>query len=147
MGAPRINVTDRVAEMLPEADRKAMGIKTRGEIDQSLEQKGEAEIQSTVENWLRLNGFWPRSPAYVTGEVPPCGWYIHLHKAKRNPYLLDLLILSPSDGRYLELELKTEKGKLKDHQKSICETDCAPVARSAKESIDIIKKWHFRGME
>lgn len=141
MGAPRIIPTDNVIALMRPDDRKAMGVKTRDEIESGLESKAESEIQNEIEAYLRQNGFWPRSPAYLDGRRPPNGWYIHIHEAKRNPIILDLLIMTLS-GRCLELELKTATGKLREHQLAILgTTDCSVLARSTGEAIDLFRQW------
>jgi len=92
-----------------------------------------------------LCGYWPRTPAFLDGKAPPKGWYIHLHQSKKNPIILDLLILS-HDGRYLELELKTAKGPVRPQQEAILKGR-ASIARSIKEAIEEIQKWEESGGE
>jgi hypothetical protein len=75
----------------------------------------ERKLQADCERWLQLHGWWPRTPDFIARGKPPTGWYIHLHEAKRNPILLDLLLLR-NDGRYVEVELKTCNGKLSSEQ-------------------------------
>jgi len=130
-----------IIEKMSAKDRKELGLKTMAEKEESIDAASEAQIQSEVEAWLRLNGFWPRSDAYLDGKKPPKGWYFHLNKAKRNPIMLDLLIMA-LDGRCLELELKTATGPVRPYQKSILETTaCATMARSTLEAIEKIKEW------
>jgi len=130
-----------IIEKMSAKDRKDLGLKTMAEKGESIDAASEAQIQTEVEAWLRLNGFWPRSDAYLDGKTPDKGWYFHLHKAKRNPILLDLLIMT-LDGRCLELELKTETGPVRPEQKAILETTaCATMARSTVEAITKIKEW------
>lgn len=141
MGAPRITLSDQIIERMKPDDRRAMGLKTRGEIESKLESKAESAIQNEIEAYLRQNGFWPRSPAYLDGRRPPNGWYIHINEAKRNPIVLDLLVTTLS-GRCLELELKTATGKIREHQLAILgTTDCAVLARSTGEAIDLVQRW------
>lgn len=141
MPAPRITPSDKIISMMSSADRKAMKLKTRSEIKEKLEAKAEADIQSEVEGWLRLNGFWPRSPAFLDGQKPPRGFFIHLNQTKKNPLVLDLLIISNS-GRVCELELKTETGAVRPHQQIILDIfPPAKLARSTEEAISILKAW------
>lgn len=141
MGAPRVNLSDKVIAQLPQEERDRLGVKTREESNAALQAKDEATLQRMVESWLKHRGYWPRTPAFLDGRTPPKGWYIHLHQTKKNPLVLDLLIIDPWDGRYLELELKTETGVLKDHQQVIVDVDGAKVARSAEEAVEAVKEW------
>lgn len=141
MPAPRVFPSQDIIEKMSPEDRKAMGLKTRGEIESKLESKVEAQIQSEVEAYLRQNGFWPRSPAYLDGRTPPNGWYVHLNETRKNPILLDLLIMTHS-GRCIEIELKTATGKLREHQQVILDTTkCAHLARSTGEAVGLIQRW------
>ena len=141
MSAPRFTPSDKIVGMMSQTDRKALHLETREEIDTKLEAKDEAQIQREVESWLKLNGFNPRSPAFLDGKTPQKGWFIHINQAKKNPILLDLLIFT-LDGRCLELELKTRTGKIRPEQKAILDTTlCTNIARSTVEAITIIKEW------
>ena len=129
-----------IIEKMSAKDRKALNLKTRDEIDTAIENKAESVIQSEVEAYLKLRGYWPRSPAFLEpSDEPPKGWFFHLNKAKRNPIILDLIIMSK--GRCLELELKTVTGKLRPEQKVILQSDGTALARSSKEAFDIINEW------
>ena len=139
MTAPRFVPNDKIIERMTPEQRKELGLKTRDEIDTKLAEKDEKTIQIGVESWLRLRGYWPRTPAFLDGKAPEKGWYIHLHQSKKNPIILDLLILS-HDGRYLELELKTAKGPVRPQQEAILKGR-ASIARSIKEAVEEIQKW------
>jgi len=142
MTAPRINLSDSVIERMTTDQRKSLKVKTRSEINAKLEEKAEKVIQNEVESWLRHNGFWPRSPAFLDGKVPPRGWYTHTNKAKGNPLTLDLTAWTLEGGNVLELELKTLHGTLRPHQRVILDTTpCAKLARSTEEAIEIIREW------
>lgn len=141
MPAPRINLSDDVISRMSPEQRKEFGVKTREEINAKIDEKDERAIQDKVEGWLTLRGYWPRTPAFLRGQVPPRGWFIHLHKAKCNPYLLDLLILDCHKGRYLELELKTKTGKLSDEQMAIMAGGNCKLARAAEEAASIVIEW------
>ena len=144
MTAPRVALSDRVVDMLSTADRKALGVKTRAEITVAQEQKAEKDIQAVVENWLRQNGYWPRAPAFLDGKTPLCGWYIHLHDTKKNPIILDLLILG-NDGRYLELELKTLTGGVRPEQEAILNAPGRTgLARTTEDAIEMIRQWRMQ---
>jgi len=108
-------VSDKVVAMMDPADRKALGLKTVEERQGKAEEMAEKELQRLCENWLTLHGFRRRTPEGICRPGYCAGWFIHIHEAKRNPILLDLLVLF-NDGRYVEGELKTKTGKLSDEQ-------------------------------
>ena len=129
----------RIIEKMSPGDRKELGLKTDAEKREINETKSEAQVQCEVEALLRLRGYWPRSPAFLDGKTPRRGWYVHLHKTKKNPILLDLLTMS--NGRCLELELKTTSGKVRPEQEAILKSKGTALARSAAEALEIIKQW------
>ena len=114
---------------LSEQDRKELNVRLPEEVASKNEAQVERNLQNDCENYLRLQGFWPRTPEWIAQGRPPKGWYIHLRESKRNPILLDLLILR-NDGRYLEIELKSESGRTTDEQKSILDSQCMAPVRS-----------------
>ena len=130
-----------IAKCMPAAVRKSLHAETGEELADAADVRDEREMQGTCEAHLRLRGYWPRSDAYLTGRQPERGWYIHLHKAKRNPILLDLLILSHS-GEYIEIELKTKTGKLRHNQQVIIghggSTRCC---RSVEAFMLAVREW------
>jgi hypothetical protein len=133
-------LSQRQIDMMSEDDRKALNLKSSEDVTKKLEAKNEAEIQKQVEAYLIQLGYERRTPEDIGRGMSRSGYQIHLYATKRNPILLDLLILSHS-GRYLELELKTATGKLRPEQKAlIAYGGC--LARSAEEAIEIIRKWH-----
>ena len=73
--------------------------------------------------------------------MPRSGWFIHLSQTKRNPILLDLLILSHT-GKYIEIELKTETGKLRVEQEALI-AQGGFLARGSVPAMDIIREWHY----
>jgi len=89
----------------------------------------EKDYQDACEHWLRQRGYWPRTPGHILhfcGEEPERvlspgkfrGWYLHMHKARQNPIILDFLILG-RDGRYLEVELKAVNGQATPEQAAL----------------------------
>lgn len=132
-----------VIDMMSQADRESRGLKTTQEQKAEMLsaagktiERAERQTQDTVEAWLRQNGYWPRTPYFLnSGSPPESGWYIHLHETRRNPYLLDLLILR-NDGRWVEIELKTSTGRIRTEQADIIRLTGAPVFRSAQDAID-----------
>ena len=114
---PRL-IDDKTIAMMSEADRTALGVRT---VEERQIIKGfelEHELQRACENWLTLHGFRRRTPDDICRPGPCRGWFIHIHEAKRNPILLDLLILF-ADGRYREIELKSRCGKPSVEQDSL----------------------------
>lgn len=130
----------KIIDCMSEKDRSALGLKTADERMASISAKNEAQLQKFVEAYLSQLGYEKRNPSEILRQKPPSGWQVHLHKTKKNPILLDLLILR-NDGSYLELELKTATGKLSEEQEKLVEYG-GSVAYSAEEAVDIIKRWH-----
>lgn len=131
---------DHVINAMSPEDRKVHGIKTAEERREDNERKSEKEIQTTVEQYLIQLGYERRTPEAIFRGLPRSGWFIHLHSAKRNPILLDLLILS-NNGSYLEHELKTGIGKVRPEQEALI-LQGASLSRSAREAIEKINRWH-----
>lgn len=84
----------------------------------------ECELQTQVEAWLEFKGYWRRTPKNIDAGPPPEGWFIHLHQAKGNPILLDLLIMTNS-GQWYEVELKGTKTRVVKHQKQLIAQDAS----------------------
>ena len=105
----------------------------------ALPAEDEASLQRNVETALELMGYRRRAPKNIRNPVPPRGWFIHVHRAKGNPIVLDLLILHRS-GRYLEMELKVKGGRVSDDQKGILAKG-GRLAWSIQEAVDIVKQW------
>jgi len=104
--------------MMSEADRTALGVRT---VEERQIIKGfelEHELQRACENWLTLHSFRRRTPDDICRPGPCAGWFIHINEARRNPILLDLLILF-ADGHYLEVELKARCGRISVEQDSL----------------------------
>jgi len=121
-------------------DRKALGVKSIEERMADADTKSEREIQNLVEAYLIQLGYERRTPENIGRGMPRSGWFIHLVKTKRNPILLDLLILSHS-GRYIELELKTERGKIRPEQEALI-AQGGLLARNTTEAMGKILEWH-----
>jgi hypothetical protein len=133
-----------VIKCMRPADRQSLGIQTPAELSAAYEAATEREIQRTVEAWLRQHGYYPRTPEFLDGKAQPDhrGWYVHLHETKRNPILLDLLVIRRDGGRWIEIELKTSAGRVRPQQQAILNAG-GPVAlcRSAQEAIDELIMW------
>lgn len=103
----------------------------------------EKQLQAACEKWLQAQGFYPRSPKFLDNISPSVmGWYIHLGRCEGNPLILDLLILR-RDGRYLEVELKTDKGRLAKHQSALVENSpgTTRVVRSYESFVSVVQDW------
>jgi len=101
--------------------------------------KNEKALQEQVENMLGLMGFKRRTPDELEAGPPKFGWVIHLHVTKRNPILLDILLLG-LDGRYLELELKT-RNRWQRGQKEIIAQGPAVLAHTFAEANLRVMEW------
>lgn len=136
------DLNQRMIDMMSQFDRDALGLVSSADVavkTAKVINKAEAQTQREVEGWLRLQGYWPRTPEFLDGRRPPRGWYIHIHEAKRNPILLDLLVLDLS-GRWCEIELKTRTGAIRDAQAAILASG-GVLARSSQEAIDAVTDW------
>jgi len=104
--------------------------------------KVEREIQTEIENWLRLRGYYRRGPGDILSNVKaPLGWQIHVHEAKKNPILLDILLLH-NEGYCLEFEVKRQNGSYSsDEQRALCEQYHKPVVRSLPEAMKLVNFW------
>ena len=134
----------RIIDMMSNEDRKAMGYKSGSEIEADREKneaKSEKLIQKTVEAYLVQLGYESRSSDSILRGVPKSGFYYHLSSPKRNPIMLDLLILG-NDGRFMELELKKKGGVLSDEQAVLFCQWRGNLAFSSRGAMEIIKEWH-----
>ena len=95
--------------------------------DHPVDVEREADLQKRVDDWLHLRGYWHRTSADILcKQLPPAGWQIHIHRAKRNPFLLDKLLLR-NDGRWCEFELKMPGGAWSGpEQRALCEAHGLP---------------------
>jgi len=83
--------------------------------------KHEKDLHHRCEAYLRLHGYYPRSTSFIM-QSEKGGYYIHLHKTKQNPIILDLLI-KDLRGNCIEIELKTEAGTASPEQAHIIQED------------------------
>ena len=136
------DLNQRMIDMMSEKDRKTLKLESSADVQKCAEriiERTEEQIQATVEAWLRQNGYYPRTPEYI-GMTGRKGWYVHLNETKRNPILLDLLILS-SSGKWVEIELKTAAGRIRPMQTAIMQTTGARAFRTVQEAIDYLTAW------
>ena len=138
---PAAIVPRRIAQLMSDSDRKACGVTTFDEDQQWREVRFEKEIQRECERWLTGHGYLPRTPDGIGAEGEMRGWFLHLHETRANPMMLDLLILR-LDGAWLECELKTASGALRDNQAAILKRG-GPVrlCRSVAEFIAAVAAW------
>jgi hypothetical protein len=130
-----------IIERMRTEDRKSLGVHTRVELEEAYVVSCERDMQRTVEAWLCQHGYWPRTQERLSGGVPGRGWYIHLNETRRNPYLLDLLVLG-LDGRHIEIELKIITGKMRPEQVAIIAAGgSVTVCYSAQDAIDAVLEW------
>jgi len=130
-------VTDQIARLMSEKDRKELGILLPAERQAKAEYRIERKLQRNCESWLTLHGYRRRTPDEIKRPGPCIGWFIHMHEAKCNPIILDLLILLPG-GRYLEIELKSVTGKLTQEQEALVARG-GKVCRTLEEFIGVMK--------
>jgi len=104
-------------------------------------EKAERKMQAELEMLLQTHGYWKRIEGWIRQEQPPRGWQIHLHEAKKNPKLLDIVLLS-LDGRYTEFELKKIGGRYSsDGQRILCEDHGLPVFYSVEDAYTHVIGW------
>jgi len=131
-------IPENVLKCMRPEDRKDLGVATASERDEKIAGREEAAEQKVVENYLRLHGFLP-STADMIRTVAKVGYYIHLNDTRKNPLILDLLILH-RDGRYLQIEMKV-RDKFQPGQTELIEQGFGKLAWSAAQAIEFIKEW------
>ena len=105
----------------------------------------EREFQSACERWLVMRGYWRRTEGRIFEGPPERGYFLHLHQAVGNPLILDLLILG-NDGRFLEVELKTETGAVKKFQKRLVkDSESAVLVRDLPAFVGAVLAWEKAG--
>ena len=84
--------------------------------------QSEAELQRECEQWLELMGFRRRTPKEIQAHHKGL-WYVHIVEAKRNPILLDLMLIDATRGPYgcrcFEIELKVVGGAMTPEQRCL----------------------------
>lgn len=99
--------------------------------------KNEKELQTLCDAWLKINGYWPRQPAFLTGSRPDKGWYLHTVNAVGNPITLDYIIMRGE--KFIEVELKVS-APISPEQAVIIEQG-GKLARSVPELAEIVRTW------
>lgn len=134
-------LSDNIISKMTPAQRKEFGVSTTKERKEKRDVKIEQKLQKLIEDYLYIIGYWRRSSILIKPERPPRGWMIHLHHTKRNPILLDILLLR-NDGRYLEFELKTTHGKWSsESQQILCENHGKQVFRDFDSVVKYVTAW------
>jgi hypothetical protein len=142
-----VELTQEMIDMMNPDQRKDMGLTSSAENEvavakgrQKYEDKLEKVIQNEVEAYLTQLGYEKRSPEAIARGMPRSGSQLHFYNTKRNPIVLDLIVLSHS-GKFLELELKTKTGSPTPEQ--ACIIACGgSLAYSSEEAFRIIRDWH-----
>lgn len=138
---PKTPIPDRIAKLMSPKDRKEYGVLSLQERREKQTVKDEKELLKLVSNWLYHHGYSRRSPMDITYILPERGWQIHLHHTKRNPTLLDILLLR-NDERYFEFELKIPGGKWSSVEQGIlCTHHGKPVFTTLEEVIVAVEEW------
>ena len=105
----------------------------------------ETEFQTKAEKWLEHRGYLRRTKDNIAGGVPPAGWQLHFPKAKGNPLVLDIVLLRV-DKHYLEIELKTETGRVLRHQEQLCAMG-GKLCRTMFELREAVEDWEAGSAE
>ena len=127
-------------KMSPE-ERRREGFQLPEEALAKNSTKREKDLQKTVSDWLRVRGYFRRSPADIREKLPPRGWQVHIVECRKNPLLLDFLLLGNS-GKYLEFELKIPGGRYSSkEQKMLCENHGKSVFTEFDAVREYVLKW------
>ena len=117
---------------MSKADRDALGAQTLGEVQEAYDCATEAALQRQCEAWLPLHGYHKLTTGKAAAEAleqashaktategakrlesPPrglAGWFAHLPRAEKQPFLPDLVVFSNLWTRCLAIELKKPTG-------------------------------------
>ena len=106
----------------------------------------ESAFLASAQAWLLTRGYWPRSKVLCErDEEPPRGWQLHVRVSRGNPYTLDLLLLG-NDGRWLEVELKTEHVKWHSvAQQCLARRRWSRTVRSLRDLDAVVTAWQNEG--
>jgi hypothetical protein len=113
------DLAPNVRAMVDSADAKDQG---KPDPHKPVPFENEAAFQKEAERFLERCGFRRRTPREIQRHHKGL-WYIHLSEAKKNPILLDLLLIDSTEGAYkvrsMEIELKVEGGRLSVEQQCL----------------------------
>lgn len=102
----------------------------------------EDAFQAAAEAWLEEVGFWRSTQPNHMRSNPPRGWFGHIprDRTKGMFILLDLAIWHPG-GRFMQIELKTENGRLNPHQRQMILHDphchCARTLEAVRWAVGV----------
>jgi len=101
----------------------------------------EKELQTQVEQWLTLRGYRRLTADNAQRDPTDCrGYFGHWTQSKRNPLMLDLLILNDA-GRYLMLELKVGTVKWQPGQCELIAQGYGWLVQTFNQAIAIVVTW------
>jgi hypothetical protein len=100
----------------------------------------EADLQNDCEKWLSGRGYGRRTPKKMQDHQSG-RWFIHLHEARGNPILLDLLLLDSEKGSYIEIELKVKGGRVSPDQQALVFRGEGDLAWNLEEFKAIVERW------
>lgn len=99
----------------------------------------EADLQRQCESYLDSRGFKRLAAKHAADYAT--GWYGHLHKAKGNPFLPDLIAFhEPNDRPALMVELKTAE-RFQTGQREMIERGAWTLCRSFVEFVAAFNRW------
>ena len=104
----------------------------------------EPQLQSACEQVLGRMGYWRLTEKNILkpGAADVKGWYFHLHDARRESCLPDLVIFEARMTRCLCVELKaTEKSAIRKAQKAMIGRKCWRLAFDLEEFAARLNEW------
>lgn len=134
-------IPDNIIKWMTPSQRKEHGVSTSQERRAKRVMRAEKVLQNLVSQWLHLSGYWRRSPADIRIQRPSKGWQIHIVQCRKNPLLLDFLLLH-NNGAYFEFELKIPGGRYTSKEQEIlCEHHNKPVLTDLESVIKYVTDW------
>ncbi|MCP4493423.1 MAG: hypothetical protein GY820_39865 [Gammaproteobacteria bacterium] len=116
-----------------------------GEVRSQYMSSEEHLFQADFEMWLTWRGYRRRSDKHIQSAEGQTGlWFVHVHRAQKNPILADLILLDANRGRYIEIELKVEGGALTPNQKHLEARGEIEVAWNMEQAQKIVIEWEGR---
>lgn len=103
--------------------------------------ESEADLQARCDRWLESRGYLRRTPKCIAEAKVPLRWYLHFPRTRGNPIVLDYLLLDGMTGCYLEVELKTERGKLRKEQTLLIACGSGSLVRNFHEFARVVECW------
>ena len=104
----------------------------------------EKELQQAAEVYLASKGYNRRTESRIQDNANG-KWFLHIVRAKGNPIVMDLLVFDSTRGHYLELELKTARGKVHPRkQQPLIDRGEAVLCRSMGEVRAAVENWEAK---